>query len=152
MPLVVLVARLVESEAYAANAQPEQTPAAMGYNHRAIGGPSARPGAGPPALNGDQQMLSKVLATCVAAGSILAFSACESSPSSETMPSTAPAVEPGMLNSTCPMSGEPVDPAAPVMEYHGYKIGLCCGGCVKGWNGMSEEAKLAFVNQHTAGN
>lgn len=36
---------------------------------------------------------------------------------------------PGMLNSKCPISGEPID-GKTSMDYKGGKVGFCCAGCV----------------------
>ena len=50
----------------------------------------------------------------------------------------------GVLNSTCPLSGRSVN-GGPVEDYDGSKIGLCCSGCVYGWNEMSTQDKNAYV-------
>ena len=91
-----------------------------------------------------------MLATCLVSGSLLALAACESSQSTEpeTAPSTSPAAM-GMLNGTCPMSDEPVDPNVSV-DYHGHKIGFCCEGCVGPWKKMSDQEKAAFVTKHSS--
>ena len=53
----------------------------------------------------------------------------------------------GMINDTCPMSGEPVDKDTSV-SYMGYEVGLCCGGCKAGWNQMSSDAKMAKIESY----
>lgn len=52
----------------------------------------------------------------------------------------------GVINSKCPLSGMNVA-GGPVEEYDGNRIGLCCSGCVPGWNDMSVTDKNAFVAQ-----
>ena len=52
----------------------------------------------------------------------------------------------GVINSQCPLSGRSVD-GGPVEDYDGKKIGLCCRGCVAGWNNMSTTDKNNFVAQ-----
>ncbi len=77
------------------------------------------------------------LATCA-----LMFTACETTEDTESS-STQPAM--GMLNTTCPMSGEPVDPNAQTVNYDGKTIGLCCGACVKPWNKKTDAEKAGYV-------
>lgn len=35
----------------------------------------------------------------------------------------------GMLNSKCPISGEPID-GKTAIDYKGGKVGFCCAGCI----------------------
>ncbi len=34
------------------------------------------------------------------------------------------------VNQQCPVSGDPVDPKAPTVEYKGKTIGFCCESCI----------------------
>ena len=52
----------------------------------------------------------------------------------------------GVINSKCPLSGMNVA-GGPVEEYDGNKVGLCCRGCIAGWNDMPTTDKNAFVAQ-----
>jgi hypothetical protein len=46
------------------------------------------------------------------------------------------------------MSGRPVDPNGPTVEYHGKTVGFCCGGCVSPWDKMSDAEKNAFLTKY----
>lgn len=50
----------------------------------------------------------------------------------------------GAVNSTCPISGRSTE-GGPVEEYDGTKVGLCCKGCVDGWNDMSDDKKRTYI-------
>ena len=52
----------------------------------------------------------------------------------------------GVINAQCPLSGMNVA-GGPVEEYGGNKVGLCCRGCIAGWNGMSVTNKNTCVAQ-----
>jgi hypothetical protein len=52
---------------------------------------------------------------------------------------------PGMINSGCPFSGEAVGEGAPTAAWNGRTVGFCCNGCVKRWNGWSDEQKDGYV-------
>ncbi len=54
----------------------------------------------------------------------------------------------GAVNDVCPMSGRPVDPEGPTVEYAGKTIGLCCGGCVSPWDKMTKAEKDAFLAKY----
>ncbi len=77
------------------------------------------------------------LATCV-----VVFTACETTEDTSS-PTSRPAM--GMLNSTCPMSGEPVGADARTVTYDGETIGLCCDACVGPWNRKTAAEKAAYV-------
>ena len=79
------------------------------------------------------------LATCA-----LVFTACETTDEAESS-STQPAM--GMLNTTCPMSGEPVSVDAQTVSYDGKTIGLCCNACVKPWNKKTDADKTAYITE-----
>ncbi len=57
----------------------------------------------------------------------------------------APAAK--VVNVTCPMMGSKIDPAnvpdSLICEHKGQKVGLCCGGCRKAWDKLSDEEKDA---------
>ncbi len=78
------------------------------------------------------------LATCA-----MAFTACETTEDTSS-PTTQPAAM-GMLNTTCPMSGEPVSADAETVSYDGMTIGFCGNGCVKPWNKKTDAEKAAYV-------
>ncbi len=63
---------------------------------------------------------------------------CESSPRSEGSP--------GMLNATCPFSGNPVGQGSATAQGHGETVGFCCAGCVSRWDGWSDGQKSDFVS------
>ena len=71
----------------------------------------------------------------------LTFAGCDSTQKAD---SSQPSM--GVINSKCPLSGMNVA-GGPVEEYDGNKIGLCCRGCIAGWNGMSVTDKNTFVAQ-----
>lgn len=82
------------------------------------------------------------LATCA-----MVFTACETTEDTSS-PTTQPAAM-GMLNTTCPMSGEPVSPDAQTVTYDGNTIGLCCNACVKPWAKKTDGEKAAYVAEFT---
>ena len=79
------------------------------------------------------------LASCA-----LVFAACETTDDASS-PTSQPAM--GMLNTTCPMSGEPVSADAKTVNYDGKTIGLCCDACVKPWNKKTDAEKAAYVTE-----
>lgn len=48
----------------------------------------------------------------------------------------------GALNTTCPVTGKPVD-ADFTADYMGSKVGFCCEKCLAKWNAMDEAGKKA---------
>ena len=72
----------------------------------------------------------------------LVLTACETTEDTSS-PTSQPAM--GMLNTTCPMSGEPVDADARTVTYDGKTIGLCCGACVKPWNKKTDAEKAGYI-------
>ena len=56
----------------------------------------------------------------------------------------APA-EARIANTMCPISGNPIDAAAPTARVGAYEVGFCCAGCRSGFLGWSEEKRNAFV-------
>ena len=55
------------------------------------------------------------------------------------------AVSMGAVNSACPISGRNVE-GGPLVDYNGAQVGLCCNGCVNGWDKKSDADKQAFLN------
>jgi len=59
----------------------------------------------------------------------------------------------GVVNTHCPMmSDHEVDPTVEGVEYHGYKVGFCCAGCINGWNNKSDADKQAYIDAQLKGN
>ena len=90
-------------------------------------------------------MLHRMMMAAALCSFALLMTACESAEKTEEAEggaggaTTAPS--PGMLNTACPVSGMPVDPDAPTVDYAGGKVGFCCGGCPARWEAMSEADK-----------
>lgn len=87
--------------------------------------------------------MKRSLITAGVAGALLVLVGCETTGSSTSQPTTQASM--GMLNDTCPLSGDPVDPNARTVSYAGHTIGFCCNGCVAGWNKKSANEKAAYV-------
>ena len=51
------------------------------------------------------------------------------------------------VNGTCPIMGNPIDPAkVPVSltrVFYGQKVGFCCGDCPPAWDKLTDEQKAA---------
>ena len=94
-------------------------------------------------------MLRTLMTGAAIATTILALAACQNEKAAS--PTTAPTSQPsmGMLNSTCPISGEPVSGEAKTADYNGHKIGFCCNMCVGKWEAMSDAEKKADVATYT---
>jgi YHS domain-containing protein len=73
--------------------------------------------------------LLSLLFCSIVLGSIAVFVA---SPTwAEDAPTTAPSTQPTAANNkTCPVSGDPVDPAI-TYEYNGKTYAFCCTDCIK---------------------
>ncbi|MHC4909620.1 MAG: hypothetical protein ACYTF9_07890 [Planctomycetota bacterium] len=82
----------------------------------------------------------KTIAGCVCAALLLC--ACESTEEATTQSASL-----GILNDTCPVMGEAVDPNCDTVSYDGATIGFCCKGCIGKWNDMSDTDKAAFVSK-----
>jgi hypothetical protein len=69
-------------------------------------------------------------------------------------PAQCKAVKPGevtSINNMCVIENEdPVDPAITPVVFKGQKIGFCCSGCIKQWNGMTDAQKQAAVEKALA--
>lgn len=78
---------------------------------------------------------SAIVALCAAA---LALGACQSTQK------TSDASAARVMNTTCPYSGESVDPAI-TSNYNGKTIGFCCNGCKAKFDGASAEKKKAML-------
>jgi hypothetical protein len=76
----------------------------------------------------------------LAAAGLLALAGCATTEKAD--------VSMGAVNDVCPMSGRPVDPNGPTVEYHGKTVGFCCGGCVSPWDKMSDAEKNAFLTKY----
>jgi hypothetical protein len=59
-----------------------------------------------------------------------------------------PGVSMGAVNDVCPMSGRPIDPQGPTVEYRGRTVGFCSGGCVSPWDKMTPAEKDAFLARY----
>ncbi len=98
--------------------------------------------------------MKRSLLTAGIAGALLLLVACESTeevtsqPTTQAMSSSTDTAM-GMINDTCPVSGDQVDPSAKSTRYDGYKVGFCCNMCVKGWNRMSDDEKKTYVATQT---
>ncbi len=75
----------------------------------------------------------------VAALSLIALAGCHN-----TQKDTSASA--GMLNSKCPMTGEPVDTAA-TTDYQGGKVAFCCNGCKGKWEKKTDQEKAALLNK-----
>jgi YHS domain-containing protein len=49
------------------------------------------------------------------------------------------------INTTCPISGEPIAPSAGVIEYKDHTIGFCCAGCSRAFLAWDDARKDRFV-------
>ncbi|MBL9078107.1 MAG: hypothetical protein JNL08_11420 [Planctomycetes bacterium] len=54
----------------------------------------------------------------------------------------------GMLNSTCAISGEPLDASSPTSDFAGGKVGFCCEKCQKKWDALDDAGKKAALDEH----
>ena len=52
----------------------------------------------------------------------------------------------GMINDTCPFSGQPVGPGAPETTLaDGRAVGFCCGGCAQRWTQWEPAQQQQYV-------
>ncbi len=81
-----------------------------------------------------------ILLACVL---VVGLTACSEKPSTPTQAAETAAC----VNGTCPMMGNPIDPAkVPVSltrDFGGQKIGFCCAGCPDSWDKLTDEEKTA---------
>lgn len=77
----------------------------------------------------------KIAALTVLLSATLLLSACASH--------EKPAPAMGMMNTTCPFSGEALNAKSPTAEYQGKKIGFCCNKCLAKFNKMDDAGKAA---------
>ena len=80
----------------------------------------------------------KTIACCT--GTAFLLVACASTDEATTQSASL-----GILNETCPVMGEAVNPRSETVTYNGATIGFCCNGCVAKWNDMQHTEKAAFV-------
>ena len=73
--------------------------------------------------------------TTLAACALFALTSCSST--STAQPAE---VEAGVINTICPLQGDPVTEGL-VVEYKGHMIGLCCDGCMTGWPDLTDAQK-----------
>ena len=78
--------------------------------------------------------LATTMKILLAACTLLALTSCS------TTPADQPAVEAGVINTVCPLQGDPVTEGL-VVEYKGHMIGLCCDGCMTGWPDLTDAQK-----------
>jgi len=74
--------------------------------------------------------------------SVLALSACDSA---EKTNQTQPDASMGMLNDTCPISGQEVEAGDLTADVKGGTIGFCCPKCLDGWNKKSKSEQSDYV-------
>jgi hypothetical protein len=93
---------------------------------------------------------SNWLTLFVLALSIFALAGCseEAEPKKTPTETTAAAAPRAVVvNTTCPIMGNPVDPSkVPDSLYRTYKkqgVGFCCGGCPKKWDALSDSDKAS---------
>ena len=79
----------------------------------------------------------KVTALIVAAA--LALGACSSASKTDT-------ASMGMVNTTCPYSGQPAS-ADHTAEYNGQEVGFCCNGCAGKFSKLDDAGKSAMVSK-----
>jgi len=65
------------------------------------------------------------------------------------------AVAAGVINSKCPIMGNPIDPAdVPgelTRQWKGVKVGFCCPACLGAWDKLSDDEKLAKLTAAAPG-
>jgi hypothetical protein len=76
---------------------------------------------------------------CVAFLGLLAFAGCAGQKQVAT---------PGLLNSKCVVSGEPLGADAVTADYMGGKVGFCCDKCATKFAGMDEAGKKAAFDKN----
>jgi hypothetical protein len=52
----------------------------------------------------------------------------------------------GMLNTTCPYSGKPIN-AGVFSSYKGGNVGFCCEGCKGKWDSADADARAALFSK-----
>jgi YHS domain-containing protein len=57
----------------------------------------------------------------------------------------AAAGDDGPVNANCPVSGRPVDPAAPTVQHKGNTVGLCCPRCEDRFKAWPDDRKEQFI-------
>jgi hypothetical protein len=80
--------------------------------------------------------------------SIFAVAGCsKEAENKETSTEKADAPRAAVVNTTCPIMGNPVDPSkVPDSLYRTYKkqgVGFCCGGCPEKWDALSDSDKAS---------
>ncbi len=96
---------------------------------------------------------SDVVSLGAAAGTTTAAAASTPAPP-KPVASGLPPPAPGTrspINDTDPVTGKPITPSSPTLNYKGYAIGFCCadsGGYKGEWARTSESQKDAFVRKY----
>lgn len=83
--------------------------------------------------------LFRSLAILAATTTVLTLGACQSAEKTH-------AAAPGVLNSTCPFSGEAVDNNI-TTDYQGGKVAFCCNGCKGKWEKANDQAKAEMMKK-----
>lgn len=68
---------------------------------------------------------------------------CSTPQTSDT--TTSSNVSPGMVNSTCPMSGKPLNDGCKTSDWNGDTVGFCGSGCKANFDSKSDADKDAQV-------
>jgi hypothetical protein len=64
---------------------------------------------------------------------------------SEKAAPAAPAASMGVINTTCPISGEALEGKYPSVQFQGKKVGFCCNKCIAKFEKLDDTAKAADV-------
>jgi len=94
-------------------------------------------------------MKTRFTVASITAACLLLAAGCNSADKSAASNKPAPASM-SVVNSKCPVSGQPVDPAAQAVSYKGKNVGFCCDGCQSKWSKMTDAEKDAFVKKSMA--
>lgn len=74
---------------------------------------------------------------------ILVMAGCQNN---ESTTKQASAASPGMVNSTCPMSGKPLKAGCPTSTWDGETVGFCGPGCKTTFDAKTPAEKTAEVD------
>jgi hypothetical protein len=89
-----------------------------------------------------------VLAGCASGSSATGASGASSASSSTAARTTRRAAPSGAINDLCPMSGIPINPRIPTVEYAGHKIAFCSTRCAPAWETLPKAKKDRFVAKY----
>jgi hypothetical protein len=86
---------------------------------------------------------------CLAVPALLACAlivgACSSSQTKSDKAATPAKASMGLMNSKCPMQGEPVDKDDPTTDYKGGKVAFCCKNCMAKFQKLTPEQQAQKV-------